>query len=219
MAATQRTYPGGINPRSLGVEAAWIPVEYDQLDAFAEIAEKHFGFAQASGLANWLRKKAMGRPDPTTQPTRSRYRKLLQQLEELGETPPKPTGGQRIQQGVESLMATGVEGIGSKAEELARAKALSREGGFITVTLPLVAVALGAAAAAAARTGSVGAGVLTLLPDITSDPGDVDFDAVGEGEGAGQGLAPVIAMRTGARTAGAWCAHRDAHDSDVSAAA
>ena len=116
-----------VNPRSLGVEAAWIPVEMDQVVALLKVLIPRYGFSQASGLTTWLQMKALGERDATTAPTRSGYRRILAELEAEGIKPPEPTGGTLIRRGVEALAATGVEGVGAKASEMARARALMAE--------------------------------------------------------------------------------------------
>jgi hypothetical protein len=175
-----RPTPEAVNPRSIGVEGPWIPVEYDQLDAIAELVEERYGYALAAGIAHWLRKKAMGRPDTSHPNSRTGYRKVIRELEVAGIQPPQPTGGVRIRQGVEALAATGVDGIGEKAEELVRARAMAAEGGFAAAGLPLLVVVAAAAAAAVARTGTLGAGLAFAAGDITS--------ILGGGGGRGYGV-------------------------------
>lgn len=200
-----------VNPRSLGVEAAWIPVEMDQVAALLNVLIPLLGFPKASGLVTWLQMKAMGERDATSKKTRSDYRQILVKLEKEGIRPPEPTGGVRLRRGVEALAATGVEGIGAKADELVRSQALAAEGGFAAGGLPLLVVVAAAAAAGVARGGSLAAGFALAVPDITSHRGDHRPSLSGEDEGAGHGLAPVVPMRRRVRIDDMVDARHDAH--------
>lgn len=77
-----------VNPRSIGVEGAWLeatPVELARLKrriiAAGERSET------ASGIIGWIIDKQAGETDLTSGPTRARYRKILAELE----APPAPT--------------------------------------------------------------------------------------------------------------------------------
>ncbi len=76
--------PDGINPRSVtAIEARWLPIpghEGRLAVLERELEGRGHSWQVIAGVREWLRRKAAGRPDPATQPTRARYRHLLAEL-------------------------------------------------------------------------------------------------------------------------------------------
>jgi hypothetical protein len=75
--------------RDIRNESAWLPEDLDELLYVTGCAEAEGHPPQvAKGLGMWLVEKALGLPDKTSAPTRSRYRKILASLEAAGHPPP-----------------------------------------------------------------------------------------------------------------------------------
>lgn len=63
-------------------EAAWIPRTFDELEELRRrLTSAGHAVSVVSGVTGWLVGKALGEDDLTTSPTRSRYRKILRDLE------------------------------------------------------------------------------------------------------------------------------------------
>lgn len=73
-----------VNPRSIGVEGPFIPsdpVAARRMGRLLEALETEgYAWRQIAGIRAWLEAKAVGRPDPTSVPTWSRYRKIIGEL-------------------------------------------------------------------------------------------------------------------------------------------
>jgi hypothetical protein len=77
------------HPRSIQNEAEHLPATVSDLAELTEsITAAGYTSAEALGLAGWLARKAAGMSDPTTAPTRAKYRRILAQLD--GTEPPRP---------------------------------------------------------------------------------------------------------------------------------
>lgn len=69
-----------VHPHSLRDEAEWLPESLDDLADVIALADRHYNRSQMAGLADWLVRKVMGWPDPTSSATRAKYRKMLRAL-------------------------------------------------------------------------------------------------------------------------------------------
>lgn len=100
-----------VNPRSIGVEGPFIPSDPMGARRMARLLDalEASGSAprQVAYIKTWLEAKAAGKPDPTSAPTRARYRKIIRELA----IDPGPSKGRRTTSGqtaVEiALQATG----------------------------------------------------------------------------------------------------------------
>ena len=109
-----------INPRSLGNEAPFVSLDVIALaDVKAELIAMGSSPAEASGVVGWLIDKAAGNPDITSAPTRSRYRKLLAELDQP-EPRPRPRRG-RSDAGNVTYLPSALVGAGAAAGVLALA--------------------------------------------------------------------------------------------------
>jgi len=118
------------HPYSMLNETDWIPTEVDQTTELYELLAEHFGHRTAAGMLGWFVAKRAGLTDPTGAPTRSRFRRNLRELEEMGITPPKPGNGQRTSEDMAVLEAIAqgpvgakVAGLVARRREYARAQA------------------------------------------------------------------------------------------------
>jgi hypothetical protein len=109
------------NPRSIGVEGPFIPSTPMGTRRMAKLLvaleDEGYGWRIVAGIRGWLEAKATGRPDPTSAPTRSKYRRIIKGLElDPGPFP------RRRESGVELVQAALVEVTGA-AQKRARAQA------------------------------------------------------------------------------------------------
>ena len=86
----QMPLPG--NPRSWGIEAKFVPADLDQADWLTEqLVDAGVSFTKAWGIVGWIRAKAKDGKDPSSLPTRSEYRKVLEALP-VAPWEPRPLG-------------------------------------------------------------------------------------------------------------------------------
>lgn len=83
-----------IHVRSLRDEAEWLPSSLDDLAELIALADQRYRRPEMAGLVDWLVRKVMGWPDPTSSATRAKYRKMLRELGPelepwMGETEPE----------------------------------------------------------------------------------------------------------------------------------
>jgi hypothetical protein len=77
----------GTNPRSLTIEAAWLPESLDELqETRRRLTEAGYSHREVAGCAGWLLAKAAGDPDMTSPESRSKYRRMLEALGEPART-------------------------------------------------------------------------------------------------------------------------------------
>ena len=76
--------------KDLRNEADWLPEDFNEVLEVTELVmERGYRADTAKGLGLWLVEKAAGRKDTTAAPTRSRYRRILAELEADGVPPPR----------------------------------------------------------------------------------------------------------------------------------
>jgi len=79
-----------VTRKDLRNEADWLPEDFNEvLDITELVASRGHRTDTAKGLGLWLIEKAAGRPDKTAAGTRSRYRRILAELEAAGVPPPR----------------------------------------------------------------------------------------------------------------------------------
>lgn len=69
------------NDRSLRDEAEWLPTSVEELAKVIALVDRRYSRPQVAGMADWLVRKVMGWPDPTSSATRAKYRRILRELQ------------------------------------------------------------------------------------------------------------------------------------------
>lgn len=76
MASTDRS----VNWRAVRDEEPWIPDTLDDVADVISLLDTRFEWHEMYGIVDWLVRKTMGWPDPTSSATRSRYRRMLREV-------------------------------------------------------------------------------------------------------------------------------------------